>query len=78
MIEIKVNEGNIEKLIISGHPVHITADLLLAIEEIYQTFKKVDKSLALAEGFKASLTNLEGPIWNSNWKNNSKSEGSKK
>lgn len=46
MIEIKINDGSLEKLSIAGNTASISADMTCAIRIVYEAIKEHDKSRA--------------------------------
>lgn len=57
MLEIKINDGSLEKLSIAGDTTSISADMMCAIRIVYEAIKEHDKSradaykIAIEKGF---------------------------
>lgn len=54
MLEIKINDGSLEKLIIAGNMASISADITCVIWVIYEKIKEHDKSCA--DAYKRNIT----------------------
>lgn len=54
MLEIKTNEGSLEKLSIAGNTASISADITCIIRAVYEAIKEHDKSCA--DAYKRNVT----------------------
>lgn len=54
MLEIKINDGSLEKLSIAGDTTSISADMTCAISLVYEAIKEHDKSRA--DAYKRNIT----------------------
>lgn len=54
MLEIKINDGSLEKLSIAGDTSSISADMTCAIRLVYEAIKEHDKSRA--DAYKRNIT----------------------
>lgn len=54
MVEIKINDGSLEKLSIAGDTSSISADMTCAIRLVYEAMKEHDKSRA--DAYKRNVT----------------------
>lgn len=54
MLEIKTNEGSLEKLSIAGNTASISADITCIIRAVYEAIKEHDKSCA--DAYKRNIT----------------------
>lgn len=54
MIEVKINDGSIEKLSVAGNTASISADITCIIRAVYETIKEHDKSCA--DAYKRNVT----------------------
>ena len=54
MLEIKTNEGSLEKLSIAGNTTSISADITCIIRAVYEAIKEHDKSSA--DAYKRNIT----------------------
>lgn len=54
MLEIKINDGSLEKLSIAGDTTNISADMTCAIRLVYEAIKEHDKSRA--DAYKRNVT----------------------
>lgn len=54
MLEIKINDGSLEKLSIAGDTSSISADMTCAIRLVYEAMKEHDKSRA--DAYKRNIT----------------------
>lgn len=54
MLEIKINDGSLEKLNIAGDTTNISADMTCAIRLVYEAIKEHDKSRA--DAYKRNVT----------------------
>ena len=54
MIEVKINDGSLEKLSIAGNTASISADITCIIRAVYEMIKEHDKSCA--DAYKRNVT----------------------